>query len=156
MTTQRPPRARSRPPSQRSPGRWLAAALLPLLAAAPAGGQGVAPAATAVSPSVLGDVVDAALDFQAPDQTYFVASRVARLDAATGRGVLQWDRYARRGSMNFQKVDLGLARAPATEFPGTEYDRDPALPFAIDFVSPRTLRLRFSTRDVPLESMSPA
>jgi alpha-D-xyloside xylohydrolase len=134
----------------------LLAAAIALVRPAHAAAQGVAPATNAGTPTgALGDAVDVALDFQAPDQSYFVASRVTRFDPATGRGTLQWDRYARRGSMNFQKVDLGLARAPATEFPGTEYDRDPALPFAIDFVSPRTLRLRFSTRDVPLESMSP-
>src|SRR5262249_36579665 len=43
----------------------------------------------------------------------------------------------------------GYSRAEATEFPGTEYDRDPALPFEITFVSPRTVRLRFFTRDLP-------
>ncbi|HET7457454.1 MAG TPA: TIM-barrel domain-containing protein [Gemmatimonadaceae bacterium] len=100
-----------------------------------------------------GEVIDAAADFQRPEQTYFVASRLTSFDAATGRGVLQWDRYARQPGLNFNKIDAGLARAPGTEFPGTEYDRDPSLPFAIDFVSPRTVRLRFSTRDVPLEQM---
>ena len=135
----------------------LLAAAAALFPARRTAAQGVAPAASAgTATGVLGDAVDVALDFQGPDQSYFVASRVTRFDPATGRGTLQWDRYARRGSMNFQKVDLALTRAPATEFPGTEYDRDPALPFAIDFVSPRTLRLRFSTRDVPVETMSPS
>jgi alpha-D-xyloside xylohydrolase len=49
-------------------------------------------------------------------------------------------------------MDVGYSRAPLTEFPGTEYDRDPALPFEIDFVSPRTVRLRFFTRDLPPEA----
>ena len=101
---------------------------------------------------VLGDVVDVAQDFHRVDAVYFVASRVTRFDATSGRGTLQWDRYTRSPGLNFDKIDQGFARANATEFPGTEYDRDPSLPFAIDFVSPRTLRLRFSTRDVPLES----
>jgi alpha-D-xyloside xylohydrolase len=42
---------------------------------------------------------------------------------------------------------------PATEFPGTEYDRDPVLPFETSFVAPRTLRLRLSTRDLPAAMM---
>jgi alpha-D-xyloside xylohydrolase len=96
----------------------------------------------------LGDVVDVGLDFRQPYQTLFAASRLTAFDPNTGRGTLQWDRYTLRPSLNFNKVDLGYARATTTEFPGTEYDRDPALPFDISFVSPRTLRLRFSTRDL--------
>ena len=103
---------------------------------------------------VLGDVIDVSQDFHRLDPVYFVASHLTRFDAATGRGALEWERYVRSPSLNFDKIDQGFARAQATEFPGTEYDRDPALPFGIDFVSPRAIRLRFSTRDVPLESMT--
>jgi alpha-D-xyloside xylohydrolase len=101
------------------------------------------------SAQVLGDIVDAGLDFRRPNQALFAASRLTAFDPATGRGTLQWDRYAIQAGLNFNKIDLGYSRAAATEFPGTEYDRDPALPFDISFVSPRTLRLRFSTRDLP-------
>ena len=64
------------------PSRRLVTGLLLLAGAfAPtrrAAAQGVAPATALVAPSVLGDAVDVALDFQAADQTYFVASRVTR------------------------------------------------------------------------------
>jgi alpha-D-xyloside xylohydrolase len=96
----------------------------------------------------LGDVVDVGLEFRQAHQTLFAASRLTAFDPATGRGTLQWDRYALQPSYNFNKIDIGFTRAPATEFPGTEYDRDPALPFDVSFVSPRTLRLRFNTRDL--------
>ena len=74
-------------------------------------------------------------------------------DPATGRGTLQWDRYTLGPGHSFEKTDVVYSRAQATEFPGTEYDRDPALPFEISFVSPRTLRLRLSTRDLPAAMM---
>jgi alpha-D-xyloside xylohydrolase len=106
--------------------------------------------AGAQAPFVLGDPVDVSQEFQRLEQTYFVGSEVTSFDPATGRGRLRWDRYARQPSYSFAKTDLVLSRAPSNEFPGTEYDRDPALPFAIDFVGPRTVRLRFSTRDVPI------
>lgn len=102
---------------------------------------------------IIGELVDVSEDFQKLEQTYFVGSRVVNFDAATGEGQLQWDRYVRQPSLSFNKLDLALSRAPSNEFPGTEYDRDPALPFAIDFVSPRTVRLRFNTRHVPIDAM---
>jgi len=99
---------------------------------------------------VLGDPPDVSQDFQRMENVYFVGSRVTSFDTATGQGTLQWDRYLRSITLSFNKIDVGFARGKATEFPGTEYDQDPALPFAISFVSPRTVRLRFSTRGVPL------
>ena len=97
--------------------------------------------------------MDVAEDFRTPEQTFFLASRLTTFDPSTGRGTLQWDRYVRQPSLNFNKIDVGFARAPATEFPATEYDRDPALPFSISFVSPRTVRLRWSTRGVPFAQL---
>jgi alpha-D-xyloside xylohydrolase len=131
----------------RHPGRRAVAIALALTALAP-------PAALAAQTQTMGDPVDVAEDFARPEQVYFVASRVARLDPATGRGAIQWERHVRQPGLNFNKIDRGFARGAATEFPGTEYDRDPVLPFAIDFVSPRAIRLRFSTRDVPPERMA--
>src|SRR5574338_1415668 len=100
-------------------------------------------------PQIVGDLVDVSEDFERPDQLHFVAGRVTQFDPATGTGLLRWDRYTRQPSYSFNKMDVGYTRAPASEFPGSEYDRDPALPFEITFVSPRTVRLRFFTRDLP-------
>ena len=107
-------------------------------------------AAVAQPPHALGDPVDVSQDFQRMEHVYFVGSRVREFDAGSGRGTLQWDRYVRSTTLSFNKLDVGLSRARATEFPGTEYDADPALPFRVDFVSPRAVRLRFNTRDAPL------
>ena len=99
---------------------------------------------------VLGDPPDVSQDFQRLENIYFVGSRVTSFDTSTGQGTLQWDRYLRNTTLSFNKIDVGFTRGRATEFPGTEYDQDPSLPFSISFVSPRTVRLRFSTRAVPL------
>src|SRR4029079_698733 len=104
----------------------------------------------AANAQVLGDPPDVSQDFQKMENVYFVGSRVTSFDTATGQGMLQWDRYLRSTTLSFNKIDVGFARGKATELPGTEYDQDPELPFAISFVSPRTVRLRFSTRAVPL------
>lgn len=99
---------------------------------------------------VLGDPVDVSQEFQKLEQVYFVGNRVVSFDPATGTGTLEWARYMRQPSLSFNKIDLGLVRGRSTEFPSTEYDENPALPFSISLVSPRTVRLRFTTRSVPL------
>ncbi|MFL6275327.1 MAG: TIM-barrel domain-containing protein [Blastocatellia bacterium] len=102
-------------------------------------------AARSISAQVLGDPIDISHDFQKMEQVYFVGSRVVSFDPATGSGTLQWDRYLRGTTLSFNKVDVTLNKGRATEFPGTEYDENPQLPFSLTFISPRTIRLRLST-----------
>jgi len=100
---------------------------------------------------VLGDPPDVSQDFQKLENVYFIGSRVTSFDTSTGQGTLQWDRYTRSTTLAFNKMDVGFTRKLMPgEFPTTEYDQDPVLPFSIAFVSPRTIRLRMSTRTVPI------
>lgn len=110
----------------------------------------LAPATALSQAPLLGDPPDVSEEFRKLEQVYFVASELAAFDASSGAGTLRWDRYARQPSYSFAKLDLPFSRAQANEFPGTEYARDPELPFALEFVSPRTVRLRLSSRDAPL------
>jgi alpha-D-xyloside xylohydrolase len=100
----------------------------------------------------IGTVVDASRDFRDHDSVYFVPDEIATFDAATGEGTLQWNRYKQQAGLSFGKVDVPYSRAESDEFPGTEYDRDPQLPFSVSFVSPRTMRLRFATRGKKLDA----
>ncbi|HZB44699.1 MAG TPA: TIM-barrel domain-containing protein [Pyrinomonadaceae bacterium] len=110
---------------------------------------GLLSAGAGVTAQVLNDPVDVGQDFQRMEQVYFVGSKVTDFDPATGQGLLQWDRYVRGTTLSFNKIDVTLGRGKGTEFPGTEYDQDPRLPFSITFVSPRAVRLRFHTRPAP-------
>lgn len=116
----------------------------------------IAPNGIAAAQDVIGELVDVSKEFQKIEQTYFVAARLQQFDAAAGVGWIQWDRYERSPSLSFNKLDLAFSRASSNEFPGTEYDRDPILPFDISFISPRTVRLRFSTRHVPFDRIRPS
>lgn len=102
---------------------------------------------------VIGERPDVSEHFDDLASTYFVAAAVTDFGPTTGAGTLRWDRHALAPNLSFNKLDIAFGRAEPNEFPGTEYDRDPALPFQIDFVSPRTVRLRFNTRHVPIEQM---
>ena len=99
---------------------------------------------------VLGDVVDVSREFRKLEHVYFVGQRVTSFDAASGTGTLEWARHRRTLGLSFNKFDLGFGPAESSEFPATEYDRNPALPFSITFVSPRTVRVRISTRSAPM------
>ncbi|MGH7600549.1 MAG: TIM-barrel domain-containing protein [bacterium] len=99
---------------------------------------------------VIGDAVDVSQDFQKMEQVYYIGERITSYDPATGMGTLEWARHLRQLSLSFNKLDRGFTRAKSPDFPGTEYDENPALPFAISFITPRTVRLRFATRGQPL------
>ncbi|MEO8073385.1 MAG: TIM-barrel domain-containing protein [Acidobacteriota bacterium] len=100
-----------------------------------------------VAAQTLGDPVDVSQDFQKMENVYFVGSKLTDFDAATGAGNLIWDRYLRSTTLSFNKIDGTLLKGKATEFPATEYDENPGLPFSISFVDSRTIRLRFNSRD---------
>ena len=101
---------------------------------------------------VLGDPPDVSQDFRKLENVYFIGSRLADFDAASGAGNIVWDRYLLNTTLSFNKVDVGLTKGKATEFPATEYDENPSLPFSISFVTPRTIRLRFNSRNAPFEN----
>lgn len=93
-----------------------------------------------------GDLVDVSEAFQRLDPVYFIPARTEAFDPATGQGQLRWQRYERQPSLSFGKIDRPLVRAQSTEFPATEYDQDPVLPFSIEPVSAQSVRLRLLTR----------
>ena len=94
---------------------------------------------------VLGDPVDVSQEFDKLENDYFVAARIVSFDAATGSGTLEWKRYTRRPTYSFMKVDKGLSPARQNEEFPTEYDANPVSKFSIEFVSPRTIRIRINT-----------
>lgn len=104
-----------------------------------------------ISGQVLGDPIDVSNDFQDPKSVYFVGGRVDGFDVRTGVGKLVWDRYLRSTTLSFNKIDVGLSKARSTEFPSTEYDENPSLPFSISFIDQRTIRLRFNSYAAPLD-----
>lgn len=108
-------------------------------------------ASHALKAETLGTLVDASRDFSDHDSVFFVPESVETFDAATGQGSVRWNRYKQQAGFSFGKVDMPFARATADEFPSSEYERDPELPFSVSFVSPRTVRLRFATRGKKLD-----
>jgi alpha-D-xyloside xylohydrolase len=127
-----------------SPSRLLAAG--PLLAGAilvsavPLRAQ---PGARA--PRLLNDPVDVGPDFRDYAHAYYVADALASFDPASGEGTIRWVRHHRYPRLAFDNMETVLRRFEGVVFPEREYPVDPVLPFSVQFVSPRTVRLRVWT-----------
>jgi alpha-D-xyloside xylohydrolase len=94
---------------------------------------------------LINEPVDISPDFRNFVNTYFLADSLASFDPATVSGTVEWqrNRYGRR--MAFNNELAALYPAKNTIFPAAEYQENPVLPFSIQFVSPRTIRLRMNT-----------
>jgi alpha-D-xyloside xylohydrolase len=90
----------------------------------------------------LSELVDVSPEFwKAENQIYFIRN-ATNFDAARGSGLLNWQRHARSLHVHFNYTEIRPQPAPEGEFPPNVYVQDPALPFSIEFVTPRTVRLR--------------
>ncbi|HEY5042630.1 MAG TPA: TIM-barrel domain-containing protein [Verrucomicrobiae bacterium] len=105
-----------------------------------------ATAIAATSPfTLLNEPVDISGDFRALENFYYLADKVSTFDPAahSGKIIYQRSQYAVRHAFD---NDLAVVTpAKSNEFPDNQYAANPELPFSIDFVSPRTLRIRMTS-----------
>ncbi len=94
---------------------------------------------------LVNEPVDISPDFSNFSNSYFLADSMDSFDPETFSGSIQWQQahYIRRLAFNNELAFL----SPSTTsvFPGTEYAANPRLPFRIQFISPRSFRIRMST-----------
>lgn len=99
----------------------------------------------AAHPPLLNETVDIGGDFRDFSNTYFLADSLDGFDPATASGKILYQRHLRATAHSFNNTLSTLKPAPGNEFPGIEYAANPSLPFSLEFVSPRTVRLRVAT-----------
>jgi alpha-D-xyloside xylohydrolase len=92
--------------------------------------------------ALLNEPVDVSGDFRDFSNTYYLADRLAEFDPATHSGKIRYQRSEYFTRQAFDNMLATLRPVDPNEFPSNEYDANPALPFSIEFVSPRTVRLR--------------
>ncbi|MGD8786405.1 MAG: alpha-xylosidase, partial [Phycisphaerales bacterium] len=95
---------------------------------------------------LLNEVVDISADFRNFSNTYYCADRLSKFDPATGRGEITYLRHEYSTRQAFNNMLGVLSPVPANEFPTVEYAESPSFPFAVDFVSARTVRIRTVSR----------
>jgi len=94
------------------------------------------------------DLVDVSADFHEYRNTYFLADKLTNFDPATGAGAVTWARNQLSPRIAFSNMENVLRPFDGVTFPEGEYAINPALPFSIQFVSPRTVRIRLQTGPV--------
>jgi alpha-D-xyloside xylohydrolase len=86
--------------------------------------------------------VDISKDFTNFENTYYLADKVGKFDPTTATGEIIYNRYEYVTRQAFNNMLAVLKQVGPNEFPTTEYAATPSLPFAIEFISPRTVRVR--------------
>jgi alpha-D-xyloside xylohydrolase len=96
-------------------------------------------------PPLLNEPVDVSGDFRDFSNLYYLADRLAAFDPATGTGKITWQRSEYFTRQAFNNMLAVIKPITPNEFPENEYAANPSLPFSIEFVSPRTLRIRITS-----------
>lgn len=94
---------------------------------------------------LVNEVVDISGDFRDFSNTYYLADSLGRFDPERGEGTIVYHRYAYSTRQAFNNMLAVLRPVVANEFPEREYAASPELPFSVEFISPRTVRIRAST-----------
>jgi len=94
---------------------------------------------------LVNEVVDISGDYRDFSNTYYLADSLGSFNPATGKGTIVYTRFEYSTRQAFNNILATLQPVRQNEFPGIEYAASPVLPFSIEFVSPRTFRIKAST-----------
>ncbi|MBI1226991.1 MAG: alpha-xylosidase [Bacteroidetes bacterium] len=92
--------------------------------------------------TLLNEPLDISPDFRDWANYYYFADSLASFDPATGQGFLKWNKMEATPGHAFDNTQFSYERAGSNTFPSAEYQTDPMFPFSLEFVSPKTVRLR--------------
>jgi len=99
--------------------------------------------------ALLCNTVDVSRDFADFTHIYFFADSLASFNPQTGEGTLKWRRQMLQTRQAFNLNTILPQPLSMLDFPNTAYDNDPELKFSLDFISPRTVRLRLLSSITP-------
>lgn len=91
---------------------------------------------------LLNEPIDISGDFHDFTNTYYLADSLVSFDPSTGSGTVMYKRYEYATRQAFDNMLGVLVPVSANEFPSVEYAESPILPFSVEFVSARTVRIK--------------
>lgn len=110
----------------------------------------------AETPYLLNEPVDISSDFRDFTNVYFNADSLSQFDGATATGKLKYKRMVYQTRVAFNNM-LAVQRPFKTvEFPDNVYPVNPELPFKIEFISPRSFRIKLETVTAPKPAQEPS
>lgn len=92
--------------------------------------------------------LDMSTDFRDLSNTLFFADHLESFDAKSGEGLVNWKRGHLMPRQTFNTNGAQPRKMRMLDFPFTAYENDLNLKFKIDFVTPRTVRIRMLTTPV--------
>ncbi len=91
---------------------------------------------------------DMSTDFYDLSNTYFLADSLVSFDVTKGEGLVQWKRYRLSPRQAFNLNGYWPVRMQMLDFPDAAYENDPELKIKIEFITPRTARIRMLTTPI--------
>ena len=88
---------------------------------------------------------DVSTDFYDLSNTYFLADSLDWYNTQLGFGMVQWKRYRLSPRQAFNLNGYWPVRMQMLDFPDAAYENDPSLQIKIEFLTPRTARIRMET-----------
>jgi alpha-D-xyloside xylohydrolase len=107
------------------------------------------------TPYLLNVAKDMSADFGDFANIFFFADELTSFDETQNEGKILWRRYNLFTRQAFNTNTIVARPLRMLDFPGRSYDNNPELRFKLDFITPRTLRVRMLTTPVePKEETS--
>lgn len=97
---------------------------------------------------LMNQALDMSTDFLDLSNTLFFADHLESFDVKSGEGLVNWKRGHLMPRQAFNTNGAQPRKMRMLDFPFTAYENDPNLKFKIDFVTPRTVRIRMLTTPV--------
>lgn len=92
--------------------------------------------------------VDMSTDFEDFTNIYFLADELSSFDIKEATGTIRWKRHRLASRQAFNTNGIVALPLKMLDFPSPAYDNEPDLKFTIDFITPRTIRVRMLTTPV--------
>lgn len=97
---------------------------------------------------LMNEGLDLSADFTDLANTYFLANELKSFDASKGEGLVNWKRFELQPRQAFNTNLKNPIPLNMLDFPTPAYVNDPDLKFKVDFVTPRTIRIRMLSTPV--------
>ena len=102
-------------------------------------------------PYLMNNSKDMSVDFSDFTNIFFFADKLASFDESQNEGTVLWKRYNLFTRQAFNTNTVVAQPLRMLDFPGAAYENNPELKFKLDFITPRTFRIRMLTSPMEMK-----